>query len=138
MLHSPTRINPHARRALITGATLMLVGVALGAFGAHGLRRLVAAPLLETWETGARYLLLHALAFLALGAVGLHAGLALQWVRRFLLAGVLLFSGNCFLYVISGVKVFALLVPIGGTLLLIGWGLLIWQLVFFTRAELPR
>jgi uncharacterized membrane protein YgdD (TMEM256/DUF423 family) len=35
-------------------------------------------------------------------------------------------------------KVFAMLVPVGGTLLLIGWGLLIWQLCFFTRVELPR
>lgn len=136
MLHSPTRLNASARTSLIVGAVFMFLGVLLGAFGAHGLKKLVAPELLETWETGARYLLVHALALLALGAVGLQTKLALTWTRRLLVAGVVLFSFNCFLYVLTGVKAFAMIVPIGGALLLAGWGTLAWVLFFFTRREL--
>ena len=50
MLHSPTRINPHARSALIIGSVFMFLGVMLGAFGAHGLKKMVEPTLLETWE----------------------------------------------------------------------------------------
>lgn len=135
MLHSPTRINPHARLTLIVGAAFMFVGVLLGAFGAHGLKHLDPS-LLNTWETGARYLLLHAVALLALGVFILNSAMPLRWPRRLLIAGVLLFSGNCFIYVLSGVKFFAIIVPIGGTLLLAGWAAMLWELCFYTRKSL--
>lgn len=138
MLHSPTRINPHARSALIIGSVFMFLGVMLGAFGAHGLKKMVEPSLLETWETGARYLLIHALALLALGCFILNTGMALTWTRRLMIAGVVLFSFNCFLYVLTGMKTFAMIVPIGGTLLLASWASLIWVLCFFTRKELAR
>lgn len=138
MLHSPSRINPHARITFIIAGVFMFLGVLLGAFGAHGLKKMVEPNLLETWETGARYLLLHALALFALGGICLASPLVLKWARRFIVAGTVLFSFNCFLYVVTGFKTFAMIVPIGGTLLLLGWGSFIWEMCFFTRKELPR
>lgn len=138
MLHSPKRINSSARWSFLIGGKFMFLGVLLGAFGAHGLKKMVEATLLETWETGARYLLLHALALLILGLVTQVTELSLKWPRFLIATGTFLFSFNCFFYVLSGVKTFAMIVPIGGTLLLIGWGVFLWQIFFFTRQALPK
>ncbi|MBY0518191.1 MAG: DUF423 domain-containing protein [Bacteriovoracaceae bacterium] len=136
MLHSPARINRDARLTLITAGSFMFLGVLLGAFGAHGLKKMVEPNLLETWETGARYLLLHALALFGLGLTIQACKIKLTWVTRLITLGTIIFSFDCFLYVLSGVKFFAIIVPVGGTLLLVGWGLFIWQMCFFTRRDL--
>ena len=136
MLHSPSRIKQHARLTLILAGCMMFLGVLLGAFGAHGLKKMVDVQLLETWETGARYLLLHALALMALGIICLTTPIQLKWPRRLITAGVVLFSGNCFIYVLSGIKFFAIIIPVGGTLLLLGWGWFVWEMGFFTRKAL--
>lgn len=105
---------------LRVGATLAALGVAAGAFGAHGLREVLAAKDLETWETAARYLLLHAVGLVAIAALPQgtrRAGLA----AALLLAGTLVFSGTLFVLVLADLRWLGAITPIGGVLMIGGW-----------------
>jgi uncharacterized membrane protein YgdD (TMEM256/DUF423 family) len=96
------------------------VGVALGAFGAHGLRGRVAPDLIEVWKTGVLYHLIHALALLAVAALATH----ITWPRVVagcFLAGIALFSGSLYLLVLTNVRVLGAVTPLGGVAFLIGW-----------------
>ncbi|MFN8523063.1 MAG: DUF423 domain-containing protein [Chloroflexota bacterium] len=102
-----------------------LLGVAAGAFGAHALKPVLPADMLDVFETGARYQMYHALA--ALGALGLaqHAHQTLLlWSVRLLLLGTLVFSGSLYTLAISGQRWFGAITPIGGVLFLAGWAAL--------------
>lgn len=110
---------------LLTAALGGLSGVALGAFGAHGLRGGLAPGLLAVWETGVRYQLFHSLALLALAlapATGQYAAIrAAGWAWA---AGILVFSGSLYLLALTGVGWLGAVAPLGGLSLLAGWGLL--------------
>jgi len=116
-----------ARKILIGGAIVALLGVAVGAFGAHGLRPLLSEHMLNVFETGVRYHLFHALGMLA-------AGLSLAYVptRYFKFAawafslGIVLFSGSLYALSISGVRSLGMITPFGGLCFIVGWGLLAW------------
>jgi len=108
-------------RTLLTFAgTLGFSAVALGAFGAHGLRDRLAPPLLEVYRTGVLYHLIHALAVLAVA-------LAADRLRRprlvagLFTAGIAIFSGTLYLLAITGRTWLGAVTPIGGLLLLAGW-----------------
>ena len=111
---------------LILGAVWGLLTVALGAFGAHGLRGRVADDLLVTWGTGADYLGMHALALLACGMLALHVpGSRLIGAAGWcFVVGSLLFSGSLFALVLTGMRGLGAVTPFGGTLLIAGWALL--------------
>ncbi|UII74573.1 DUF423 domain-containing protein [Flagellimonas sp. HMM57] len=116
--------------------TIMLMGIifgflaiVLGAFGAHGLEKVVDSNSIDTFEVGVRYQMYHALFLLFLGS---WDGL-LQKQKRivfiFVLLGVLLFSFSIYLLAINSLVAFnfkqiAFVTPIGGTFLIIGWFLL--------------
>ena len=109
-------------RWFATGAWLCALGVALGAFGAHGLKSRVSADMLAIWETGTRYHLLHALALVATGWAcerwpGGYVGAA-GWL---FLAGIALFSGSLYALAVTGVRAFGAITPIGGLCLIAGW-----------------
>jgi uncharacterized membrane protein YgdD (TMEM256/DUF423 family) len=116
----------NARLWLVAGALLGFGTVALGAFGAHGLRGLVDAAGLANWRTAADYLGLHALAILACGLwlIQRPDDRLVHWAASALIAGVLLFSGSLFALVLSGQRALAMVTPFGGLTMLIGWGLL--------------
>jgi len=115
---------------LLMGALHGFLAVALGAFGAHGLRsRLATLPdftrRLEWWETASRYHLVHALFIIACalvldrvpGRLPMHAA----WTAC---AGILLFSGSLYAMTLSGVRVLGAVTPLGGLLFLAAWLLL--------------
>lgn len=97
------------------GAVVAAVGVALGAFGAHGLKDLVAPDMLANWETGVRYQMYAALALLVLG---------LRPEQRrapiLLLAGTAIFSGTLYVMALTGLRWLGAITPIGGVLLIAG------------------
>lgn len=107
------------------------LAVALGAFGAHGLKKyldgLADAPQrMEWWETAARYQMYHAL------ALGLLAWLAtrVQWsgitaAGWCLLGGIVLFCGSLYLMTLTGLRALGAITPLGGLALLSGWLLII-------------
>ncbi len=115
-------LHPLARRYLLTGSVLLALAVLIGAFGAHGLKAFVAPEKLVTFETGVRYHFYHAFGILFLGLLQLAVpAIRLSLPYLGFLLGVLLFSGNCYLYVVTGARVFAMIVPIGGLLFVAGW-----------------
>jgi uncharacterized membrane protein YgdD (TMEM256/DUF423 family) len=116
------------RFAIVTGALLAGVAVAAGAFGAHGLKdMLAAAGQAENWETACRYALVHALGLILTGLVArlpaARAGLAAA-AAICLLGGTLVFSGFLAALALTGIKILGAIVPIGGVLLIAGWVLL--------------
>jgi uncharacterized membrane protein YgdD (TMEM256/DUF423 family) len=112
-----------ARIVLTLGAVAALLGVALGAFGAHALRARLGERLLGTWETAVQYHLVHALGLLVVGLMLLHAGPSslLRWSAGLMLAGMVLFSGSLYLLCLSGVRWLGAITPLGGTALLVAW-----------------
>jgi uncharacterized membrane protein YgdD (TMEM256/DUF423 family) len=114
---------------LLSGSLLGGVGVAAGAFGAHGLKAILdATGRADNWETAFRYCLYHSLAVLTIAVLTalpqarparglLHAA---GWC---FLIGTLIFSGCLAALALSGVKILGAIVPIGGALFLVGWAL---------------
>ena len=115
---------PHARRmngtSLLLAGVMGFLGVALGAFGAHGLRSSLAGKpdadqRLAWWQTGAQYHLVHAL---AIGLCAVAAAGAAAWL---FLGGIVLFSGSLYLMTLTGKRALGAVTPIGGLLFLAGW-----------------
>ena len=118
-----------ARRALATGAVLMLVGVALGAFGAHVLRGQFPPARLASYQTGVLYHLVHALGLLLVGVLARESGdsAGLRWCARFLVAGVLLFSGSIYLMTAGAPRALGMVAPLGGLSFMAAWALLAYH-----------
>ena len=116
---------------LLIGALFGAVGVAAGAFGAHGLEGRLAENgvlsaadqrLLDTWETAARYQMFHALALLAVGIVASRKPQrCVHLAGGALTLGTLIFSGCLYALVLTGQRWLGAVVPFGGTLLIVGW-----------------
>lgn len=106
------------------------LGVALGAFGAHGLAALMSgledgAQRLAWWETASRYQLIHALALgLAAWMSTRVEGRAPKVASVSFIIGTVLFSGSLYAMTLTGVRVLGAVTPLGGTAFLIGWAAL--------------
>lgn len=116
---------------LAIAALLLGVGVALGAFGAHALRGIVAVEMLANWQTAVQYHFLHAIALLVLA---LHLQNPLldrkgSFYAWGLLLGIILFSGSLYLWVITAWYPLVFVTPIGGSVWLITWMLLFMRFV---------
>jgi len=107
------------------GAASGFVGVAAGAFGAHGLKARLTPELLAVFDTAARYQMIHALALLAVAwAIGRWPGRAAVASGWCFVAGTLIFSGSLYLLALTGVRGLGAITPVGGVLFLCGWLLL--------------
>src|SRR5467141_2632598 len=103
------------RNFLLLGAVAGFLGVALGAFGAHGLRGRLSPEMLAVFETGVRYHMYHALALVATAALmGRLDGRLISAAGWLFTAGILLFSGSLYVVALTGVGVFGAITPIGG------------------------
>jgi uncharacterized membrane protein YgdD (TMEM256/DUF423 family) len=113
------------RTFLLVGALAGFVGVALGAFGAHGLRTRLSTEMLTVFETGVRYQMYHAFAILivALAAARLD-GWLIRTAGWLFTAGIVLFSGSLYALALSGVTILGAVTPIGGLAFLSGWACL--------------
>jgi uncharacterized membrane protein YgdD (TMEM256/DUF423 family) len=115
-------------RTIVFVAALMgLVGVGLGAFGAHGLRGRLSPDMLAVFETGVRYQMYHAFAMFA------AAWAWARWPRRvfgvagwLFLAGIVVFSGSLYALAVTGGRWLGAVTPIGGVAFLAGWLCLAW------------
>lgn len=107
----------------ITAAGLIgFSGVALGAFGAHRLNDQISADMLSIYKTGVLYHLIHAIAILAIAFYGKK-----KFYKSALmfLIGIILFSFSLYIYAQTANTTFAMITPVGGFFLLIGWALII-------------
>ncbi len=111
-----------ARGLLVAGAISAFVGVAAGAFGAHGLHGRISPDLLEVFDTGVRYQMLHALALVALAALaGRWPGGAWGAAGWLFVAGTVLFSGSLYALALTGIRWLGAVTPFGGVAFLVGW-----------------
>jgi uncharacterized membrane protein YgdD (TMEM256/DUF423 family) len=117
--------------AQLIGALLGLLAVVFGAFGAHLLKKTFTADQLNSFETGVKYQMYHALLLLMLSFnLNLETGLEKAIVYCFII-GILLFSFSIYGLCISAskgnkMKILGPITPIGGLFLVIGWGLLLF------------
>ncbi len=116
---------------LMTASFLLALAVALGAFGAHGLKSQLSTDMLQTYKTGVDYHFYHALGLLLIGilAVSFPSEL-IKWSAILLTAGIILFSGSLYLLAVSGIKWLGAITPIGGLSFIAGWVLLflaVWK-----------
>lgn len=107
---------------LTIGALSAFIGVAAGAFGAHGLKHRISADMLAVFETGVRYQMYHALALMAVAWAFSRWPSALVTASGWsFIFGTLLFSGSLYLMTFSGIKSLGIITPVGGLGFLLGW-----------------
>jgi uncharacterized membrane protein YgdD (TMEM256/DUF423 family) len=114
------------KKIAVTAAILGAMTIAIGAFGAHGLKELVGEATIESFETGVRYQMYHAIVLLVVGLAGVLSDSTKKWVFRFFCFGILFFSGSIYVLALQGVLGFELkylwpLTPLGGLLFILGW-----------------
>lgn len=120
--------TPFARRCLAAGAILMLLGVMLGAFGAHALQAQLTPRQLASYQTGVQYQMLHAVGLMIVGIVGQVIGVTtrLRWAARLMVAGMLFFSGSIYLMTAGAPRWLGMVAPFGGVSFMAAWALLAW------------
>ena len=110
----------------------MALGVALGAFGAHALKNRLDAYSISVYEKAVFYHFIHALGILLIAllartsAISVAAQARVGWL---LLIGIILFSGSLYALAISGIRILGAITPIGGVAFIVGWLLLVYELV---------
>jgi len=115
------------RQLTILAACNMIAAVGAGAFGAHGLKRMLSPDLLAVWQTGVLYHLVHALGLLAVALLGARFGSALLSAAGMVMfAGIVLFSGSLYLLAVTGTRWLGAITPLGGVAFLVAWALVAW------------
>jgi uncharacterized membrane protein YgdD (TMEM256/DUF423 family) len=114
-----------AKTWLLIGSIMGFLSVAGGAFGAHAIKARVEPQMMEVFTTGTRYLMLHAVALLALGLLADRlSGTSLTVAGWALTAGTVIFTGSLWLLASTGTRWLGAITPIGGLTLLVGWAAL--------------
>ena len=110
------------RTFILLGGIFGATAVALGAFGAHGLRSSVDAQTLSTWQTAAHYHLVHSLMLVMIGVLRGHTrSKAVRAAGWLFLIGIVIFSGTLYLLVLTDNKWLGAVTPLGGICLIAGW-----------------
>jgi uncharacterized membrane protein YgdD (TMEM256/DUF423 family) len=115
------------RLLIMLGALNMLVAVAAGAFGAHGLKRTLTPDMLAVWQTAVTYQMAHALGMLAIAALGARmGGTLLSSAGAVMFAGIVIFSGSLYVLALTGTRWLGAITPIGGAAFLLAWAMVAW------------
>jgi uncharacterized membrane protein YgdD (TMEM256/DUF423 family) len=110
------------------GAFSAMIGVAMGAFGAHALSERLGAKALSVYHTGAQYQMYHALALIAFGLwAAAHPAASARAPGWAFALGTVLFSGSLYALALTDARWLGAITPFGGLLFLIGWGAFAWQ-----------
>lgn len=133
MQHSILKQKRMERKITSSGVILGMTAIILGAFGAHALKKVLTAEELVTFETGVKYQMYHALFLLFLGMTSLVNEKVKKSIFKLIVVGVVFFSGSIYILAtktVTGIdfRPLGIVTPVGGTLLIIGWVLLLWNL----------
>lgn len=111
------------KKFLFIGSLFALLAVVLGAFGAHGLERLISSEkVLARFHTGVEYQFYHSFGIFMIALLLKDAkSRLLNSAGFFFVIGIVLFSGSLYLYVLTGNKSFGMITPVGGLAFIIGW-----------------
>ena len=117
------------RKYVLTGGNFALLALVLGAFATHALKAHFSAEVLQSFQTGIRYMMYHGLALIVFSKI--------PWAKnpiiyRLFFWGIILFSGSILILCLGKLTPFDFswlgpVTPIGGGLLIMGWALLIWK-----------
>ncbi|MEM6516507.1 MAG: DUF423 domain-containing protein [Bacteroidota bacterium] len=113
----------------ITASLFGLLAIVLGAFGAHALKKTLQIEQLKSFETGVKYQMYHAIVLLVIGISDFEISKSIYWCFTL---GIILFSFSIYGLILSDAKGKKLkflgpVTPVGGLLLVAGWGLLVYQ-----------
>ncbi len=117
---------------LFLAALSAMTGVAMGAFGAHGLKAMLTADMMAVYKTAVMYQMWHALGLGLIAILLQQTGDSpwLVWAGRLMFSGIVLFSGSLYLLVLLDMPKLGMITPIGGVAWLIAWCLI---LIFAAR-----
>ncbi|WP_163716864.1 DUF423 domain-containing protein [Mangrovibacterium lignilyticum] len=111
---------------IITAAGCLAIAVAIGAFGAHGLKSKLSPEMMTVYKTGVEYHFYHALGLLLVGVLALQMPSSLLNLSAlFLFLGIVVFSGSLYALAVTGIKWLGAITPIGGLSFIAGWVLLV-------------
>ncbi len=119
-----------SRRFYIAGFSFGLVGIILGAFATHGLKPQLNIEAMDTFETGVKYQIYHALLLVVLGNLKPVSSGSFKLIFYLLIFGIILFSGSIYLLATNSLtpfdfRIFGPVTPLGGSLLIFSWILLL-------------
>ena len=114
------------KKIVVAASFLAGITIAIGAFGAHGLKEIVSPEAVQSFETGVRYQMYHAFALLVIGLANVVPQKIRNSVFWLFIGGVICFSGSIYLLSLKGILPFnpasiAFVTPFGGLLFIIGW-----------------
>lgn len=123
------------RKITSYGLILGAAAIILGAFGAHALKKVLTVDELNTFETGVKYQMYHALFLLFLGMTALVDDKVKKKIFQLVVVGIIFFSGSIYFLAtktITGIDFspLGIITPIGGTLLIVAWAALLWNLTW--------
>ncbi|AWF83191.1 DUF423 domain-containing protein [Microbulbifer sp. A4B17] len=124
-----------AKLYLLLCALFGASGVALGAFGAHGLRGKVAENLLEAYKTGVQYQMIHVLALFGVVLLMQNWGnrLSLTLSGALFTLGIIFFSGSLYALALGGPRWLGPITPLGGLMMIAGWVVLFFAAFNFSK-----
>lgn len=122
------------KNLILLGSCLGFIGIVLGAFAAHGLESVISEDAIDTFETGVKYQIYHALFLLFLSSQTFTTEKLNRTLFWLVLAGVIFFSGSIYGLATNTLtsfdfKIIAWITPIGGTLLILSWALVFINLI---------
>ncbi|PKQ44903.1 DUF423 domain-containing protein [Confluentibacter flavum] len=122
------------KKILITASILGIISIILGAFGAHALKELISPDMQQTFETGVRYQMYHALFLLFVGTTSIISEKAKKIIYYLVILGVVFFSGSIYGLATNNLtdfdfKSIGLITPLGGLCFIVSWGILFVNLI---------
>lgn len=112
------------------GGVMLALGVAIGAFGAHGLQGKLDAYSMDIYQRAVLYQHIHALGLLLVGALTASNAVSPslgRWAGLLLLIGIVFFSGSLYVLALTGNRMWGAVTPIGGVCFIAGWVVLAWS-----------
>lgn len=107
---------------LLTASVFLALAVAIGAFGAHGLKARLTAEMMQIYKTGVEYHFYHGMGLFLAGVLAIsYPSKLLIWSAVFLTSGIVLFSGSLYILAVSGQSWIGAITPFGGISFITGW-----------------
>lgn len=132
---SQNRKKMNARFFIVLAALNMFMSIAAGAFGAHGLKKILSTDMLTIWQTAVTYQMIHALGIFLIAVLSYQIKTRVLSAAAYIMfIGIILFSGSLYILALTGVNALGIVTPFGGTLFLIGWGLVAYAATKNTAA----
>lgn len=122
------------KKTIAIAAILGATGIMLGAFGAHGLKKLIEPQQIVTFDTGVKYQIYHALFLLFVGTTSMLTQKAKKTILTLTTIGVFFFSGSIYFLSCNSLfsfdfKTIGFITPVGGLLLIYAWVVLFLQIM---------